>query len=118
MKDNEGYDGSKLRVHEMWLLLEMEYERQMWAAWKRQYPNGFPWDKVIIGDGIKGKAMIVSTVDLDNSGQDFRKMWEDSPSDKESGLYRVFRPAWKANELGLKEEDQQSMGQHLKRRLI
>lgn len=108
MKDNEGYDGSKLRYHEMWLLLELEYERQMWEHWKRTYSNGFPWDKVLkIGEGIVGKAMITSTVDIQDSGADFRELWNDSMPEKESALYRVFKPAWDANidEYGFKKDE-------------
>ena len=84
----------------------MEYERQMWAHWKKQYPDGFPWNKVLIdSNGIKGKAMIVSTVDLGDSGRDFRNIWNDSLPEEQKGLYRIFRPALDNDEFGLKKED-------------
>ena len=108
MKNNEGYDGSQLRYHEMWLLLEMEYERQMWENWKKQFPDGFPWNKVLkTTDGIVGKVMITSTVDIQDSGADFKELWNDSMPEKESALYRVFRPAWDANidEYGFKKDE-------------
>lgn len=111
MKENDGYDGSRLKIHEMWFLLEMEYERQMWENWKKVYPNGFPWNKVLIdGSGIKGKAMIMSTADLDDSAENFKELWTDSSDKKENGLYRIFRPAWDANvdEFGFKKDEDET----------
>lgn len=106
MKDNNGYDGSRLIYHDMWLLLEMEYERQMREHWKKLYPDGFPWNKVLIdSNGIKGKAMIMSTVDFEDSGASFRELWNNSPPEQESGLYRVFRSALDADEFGFKKEE-------------
>lgn len=109
MEDNESYDGIRIRYYEMWAQLELEYERQMWAYWKRRYPDGFPWDKVLkTKDGeIIGKAIFVSTVDLQDSGQYFKELWNDSKPERESGLYRLFRPAWDAtiDEFGFKKEE-------------
>lgn len=109
MKENDSYDGSKLNYSYMWLHLEMEYERRMWDNWKKIYPNGFPWDKVLKTDGIVGKAIVLtSTVDIQDSGREFRELWNDSPQEKQSGLYRVFRPAFDAtdiDEFGFKKDE-------------
>lgn len=114
-KNKPEYDGSRLRHHELWSLLEMEYERQMWENWKKVYPDGFPWNKVLIdSSGIKGKAMIMSTAYLDDSGKDFRELWTDSADKKESGLYRIFRPACNndIDDYGFKKDDDE----HTKRK--
>lgn len=114
MKDNEGYDGTRIRYHEMWAYLEMEYERQMWENWKRQYPDGFPWDSVLkpnLNGVVTGKVMMVSTVDLCDSGQSFKDLWNDSAPEKESGLYRVFSPEFDDNidNFGFKKEDDENL---------
>lgn len=111
MKDESDYDGiadSIRRTRNMFLELEMEYERQMWRRWKETNPDGFPFDKVLKNvEGIKGKV-IIGTMDndIDSQAKFLRELWSDSPEEKESGLYRFFRPAWghETDEVGFKKD--------------
>lgn len=111
--DYDGIDDSIRKTRNMFLELEMEYERQMWKRWKEANPDGFPFSQVLNSkiEGIKGKV-IISTIDndMDSQAKFLREMWSDSPEQKESGLYRFFRPAWghEIDEYGFKKEDDET----------
>jgi|SRR5215217_941724 len=116
MEDNDwdGIHDSLRKTRNMFLELDMEYERQMWKRWKEANPNGFPFDKVLKKvKGIQGKV-IISTIDndIDSQSKFLRELWNDSPQEQESGLYRFFRPAWghEIDQYGFKKEDDDSTG--------
>jgi hypothetical protein len=99
----EGYDGSKLINH--FDLLQAQYDIDLWKnakpdTWKDLFP--------VVLKGVKGKAIICSTVELGSDNEVLFNIWNES--DKPNGLFRIFRPALgEVDNYGFKKEDDEKI---------
>jgi len=68
------------------------YEMQMWQDIAKHARENPSLVKLRQGDKVVGKAIMISTLDEPNGNINFKSIWENS--DKPSGLYRFFIPAY------------------------